>query len=75
MEEGEGLEAAMEREEGGGAEAEPPRGRDKILCYISMQSPGRSSDLDLELFGGADTWRSSDQALNRVVCFCAVHNT
>ncbi|XP_037633804.1 phosphatidylinositol 3-kinase regulatory subunit alpha-like isoform X3 [Sebastes umbrosus] len=29
----------MEREEGGGAEAEPPRGRDKILCYINMQSP------------------------------------
>lgn len=43
---GEGLEADMEREEGGRAEAEPLRGRDKILCYINMQSPGRSSDLD-----------------------------
>uniref|UniRef100_UPI0037E8AE8E phosphatidylinositol 3-kinase regulatory subunit alpha-like isoform X2 n=1 Tax=Semicossyphus pulcher TaxID=241346 RepID=UPI0037E8AE8E len=29
----------MEREEGGRAEAEPVRGRDKILCYINMQSP------------------------------------
>lgn len=28
----------MEREEG----AEAPRGRDKILCYINMQSPGNS---------------------------------
>lgn len=38
----------MEREEGGRAEAEPLRGRDKILCYINMQSPGRSSDLILD---------------------------
>lgn len=38
----------MERGEGGGAEAEPLRGRDKILCYINMQSPGRSSDLNLD---------------------------
>lgn len=33
----------MEKDEGiraGGAE--PLRGRDKILCYINMQSPGRS---------------------------------
>lgn len=30
----------MEREEGGRAEPEPARGRDKILCYINMQSPG-----------------------------------
>lgn len=36
----------MER---GRAEAEPPRGPDRILCYITMQSPGRSPDLDLEL--------------------------
>lgn len=49
---GEALEADMEREEGGRAEAEPVRGRDKILCYINMQSPGRSSDLNLELFKG-----------------------
>lgn len=48
MEVAEGLEADMEREEGGRAEAEPLRGRDKLLCYISMQSPGRSSDLNLE---------------------------
>ncbi|KAI3372166.1 hypothetical protein L3Q82_007021 [Scortum barcoo] len=34
-----GLEANMEREEEGRAEAEPVRGRDKILCYINMQSP------------------------------------
>lgn len=52
MEVGEGLETDMEREEGGRAEAEPVRGRDKILCYINMQSPGRSSDLNLELFRG-----------------------
>lgn len=53
----------MEREEGGRAEAEPVRGvgREKILCYINMQSPGRSSDLDLELVEGvADTWWRSD---------------
>lgn len=37
---GDGLGADMEREEGGRAEA--LRGRDKILCYINMQSPGRS---------------------------------
>lgn len=49
MEVGEGVEADMERDEGGRAEAEPVRGREKILCYINMQSPGRSSDLDLEL--------------------------
>lgn len=36
----------MERGEGGGAE--PRRGRDKILCYINMQSPGRSSHLNLD---------------------------
>lgn len=42
MEAGDGLGADMEREEGGRAEAEPLRGRDKILCYINMQSPGRS---------------------------------
>nr|XP_020450895.1 phosphatidylinositol 3-kinase regulatory subunit alpha-like isoform X2 [Monopterus albus] len=29
----------MEREERGRAEAEPVRGREKILCYINMQSP------------------------------------
>lgn len=45
---GQRLETDMEREEGGRAEAEPVRGRDKILCYINMQSPGRSSDLDLD---------------------------
>ncbi|KAM7391014.1 hypothetical protein PAMP_021732 [Pampus punctatissimus] len=39
VEAGEGSEADMEREEGGRAEAEAPRGRDKILCYINMQSP------------------------------------
>lgn len=34
---------AMEKEEGGRAGgAEPLRARDKILCYINMQSPGRS---------------------------------
>lgn len=42
----------MEREEGGGAGVELLRGQEKILCYIHMQSPGRSWDLDLE--GPAD---------------------
>lgn len=56
VEVGEGLEADMERDEGGRAKAEPVRGRDKILCYINMKSPGRSSDLDLELLEEANTW-------------------
>ncbi len=42
----------MEREGGGRAEAEPARGRDKILCYINMQSPGRRRDLNLKLLTG-----------------------
>lgn len=29
-------------ERGGRGEALPPRGREKILCYITMQSPGKS---------------------------------
>lgn len=38
----------MEKDEGsraggGGGGAEPLRAREKILCYINMQSPGRSS--------------------------------
>lgn len=48
----EGLEADMERVEGGEAGVELLRGQDKILCYINMQSPGRSWDLDLD--GPAD---------------------
>lgn len=52
MEAGDGSEDGMEREEGGGVESEPMSGRDKILCYISMQSPGRSSDPNLELLTG-----------------------
>lgn len=56
MEVGEGLESDMERDEGGMAKAEPVGGREKILCYINMQSPGRSSDLDLELLEEANTW-------------------
>lgn len=35
----------MERDEGAGAEA--PRGRDKILCYINMQSPGNGTNRNL----------------------------
>lgn len=42
----------MEREEDGRGDAEPPpppqRGRDKILCYINMQSPGRTDPEPLE---------------------------
>ncbi|KAF3695269.1 Phosphatidylinositol 3-kinase regulatory subunit alpha [Channa argus] len=34
-----GLDADMEREEGGRAEVDMVRGREKILCYINMQSP------------------------------------
>lgn len=37
----------MEREEGAGAGAEAPRGRDKILCYINMQSPGNGTKRSL----------------------------
>lgn len=48
------LEANMEREEVGRAEGEPLRGRDKILCYINMQSPGRSR-ADLGLRRGSHT--------------------
>lgn len=43
-----GLESNMEREDAGRAEPESARGREKILCYINMQSPGRSSDLSLD---------------------------
>lgn len=35
----------MERDEGAGAE--PSRGRDKILCYINMQSPGNGTNRSL----------------------------
>ncbi|MEQ2275186.1 hypothetical protein XENORESO_022129, partial [Xenotaenia resolanae] len=34
-----GSEAVMEREDRGRAQSEPVMGRDKILCYINMQSP------------------------------------
>lgn len=45
-----------QREEGGRAEAEPLRGRDKILCYINMQSPGEG--------GGQVVKPSSDDAVS-----------
>lgn len=47
----------MERDEGAGAE--PPRGRDKILCYINMQSPGNGTNRNLTQScwgGGGDRW-------------------
>lgn len=44
----------MERDEGARAEAEAPRGRDKILCYINMQSPGNRLSLNLTQSRGED---------------------
>lgn len=62
----------MEREEGG--RAEPVRGRDKILCYINMQSPGRSSDLNPERLKGTKTWWRSNWIRMVVVCVLSLFN-
>lgn len=37
----------MERQDRGRAPSEPAMGREKILCYINMQSPGRIEDKPL----------------------------
>lgn len=56
----------MEKDDGGRAGVEALRSRDKILCYINMQSPGRRTAHEPGLHDPSKSCRrSSDCVLAR----------